>query len=132
MSFFLGFSFFRFHRGRYKILAVYEAFLTSSKRRLHPLEIGRESGMHTLDVMKVLSSTPEIFLKVPGTGSQGVNLYALRSSIVVQSSDAVIAYINRLARRDRILYYALVILVLAVIVVAGLRSIYFVRHLFAS
>lgn len=131
MSVFLGFSFFRFHRRRNKILAIYETFLTSSKRRLHPLEIGRESGMHTIDVIKVLSSTPEIFLKVPGAGSQGVNLYALRSSVVVQSSDAVVAYINRLARRDRILYYSLIILVLAAIVVVGLRSITFVRYLFA-
>ncbi|MXW07418.1 MAG: hypothetical protein F4X56_06830 [Gammaproteobacteria bacterium] len=98
---------------------------------MHPLEIGRESGMHTIDVIKVLSSTPEIFLKVPGAGSQGVNLYALRSSVVVQSSDAVVAYINRLARRDRILYYSLIILVLAAIVVVGLRSITFVRYLFA-
>ena len=130
MSVFLGFSFFRFHRRRFKILAIYEAFLMSSKRRMHPLEIGRESGMHTLDVMKVLSSTPEIFLKVPGSGSQGLNLYALRPSIVVQSSDTVIAYINRLARRDRILYYSLIVLILAVIVVAGLRSIVFVRYLF--
>lgn len=130
MSVFLGFSLFRFHRRRIKILAIYDTFLTSSKRRLHPLEIGRESGMHTLDVMKVLSSTPELFLKVPGSGSQGINLYALRPSIVVQSNDAVIAYINRLALRDRILYYSLIVLILAAIVVAGLRSITFIRYLF--
>lgn len=130
MSIFLGFSFFRFHRRRTKILAIYETFLTSSKRRLHPLEIGRESGMHTLDVIKVLSSTPEIFLKVPGTGSRGVNLYALRSSIVVQNSEVVIAYVNRLARRDRILLYSLIFLILLVIVVAGLRSIALVRMSF--
>ncbi|MYD44781.1 MAG: hypothetical protein F4W92_00275 [Gammaproteobacteria bacterium] len=130
MSVFLGFSFFRFHRRRTKILAIYESFLTSSKRRLHPLEIGRQSGMHTLDVMKVLSSTPEIFLRVPGSGSKGIDLYALRPSIVVQNSDEVLAYVNRLARRDRILYYSLIVLVLAVIVVAGLRSIAFVRFWF--
>lgn len=130
MSVFLSFSPFRFHRRRIKILAIYEIFLESSARRLHPLEIGRESGMHTLDVMKVLSSTPELFLKVPGSGSQGINLYALRPSIVVQSSDAVIAYINRLALRDRILYYSLIVLILAAIVVAGLRSITFIRYMF--
>lgn len=132
MSIFLGFTFFRFHRRRYKIIAIYEAFLTSSKRRLHPLEIGRESGLHTLDVMKVLTSTPELFIKVPGNASKGMNLYALRSSVAVQGSEAVLAYINRLARRDRILYYAVIILILAFIVVAGLRSIAFVRLLFAK
>ncbi len=129
MSIFLGFSFFRFHRRRIKILAIYETFLTSSKRQLHPLEIGRENGMHTLEVMKVLSNTPELFLKVPRSGSGGTNLYALRSSIVVQSSEAVIAYINRLARKDRILYYSLIILVLAVILMA-LLNIAFLRFWF--
>lgn len=130
MSIFLGFSFFRFHRRRSKILAIYDIFLASSKRRLHPLEIGRESGMHTLDVLKVLSNTPEIFLKIPGSGSEGVNLYALRPSIVVQNSDAVVAYVNRLARRDRILLYSLIFLILVVIVVAGLRSIALFRMSF--
>lgn len=132
MSIFLGFTFFRFHRRRYKIIAIYEAFLTSTKRRLHPLEIGRESGLHTLDVVKVLTSTPELFIKVPGGSAKNMNLYALRSSVAVQGSDAVMAYINRLARRDRILYYSVVILILAFIVVAALRSIAFVRFLFVQ
>lgn len=130
MSIFLGFSFFRFYRRQYKILAIYEAFEESSKRTLHPIEIGRETQLHTLDVMKVLSSTPELFVKVPGSTSKGVNLYALRSSVVVQGSDAVKAYINRLARRDRILYYAIWIMIVVLIIVVGLRSISIVRTMF--
>lgn len=132
MSFFLGFSFFRFYRRHRKILAIYETFLMSSKRRLHPLEIGRESRMHTLEVLKVLQTTPEIFLKVPGSHSAGTSLYALRPSIVAQSSEQVIEYVDRLARRDRLLYFAFVIVLLAVFVVVSLRSITFIRYLFVS
>ena len=103
----------------------------SSKRRLHPLEISRESGLHTLDALKVLNTTPEMFLKVPGNSSGGTSLYALRPSIVAQSSESVVAYIDRLALRDRILYYGFVTLLLAVLLVAALRSITFIRYLFA-
>ena len=130
MSFFLGLSFFRFHRLRKKILAIYEAFLSSPKRRLHPIEIGRVSGLHSLDVIKVLQSTPEIFLKVPGGGSTESSMYALRPSILAQNSRLVIRYVERLALRDRLLYYVTMCLVLAVIVVVALRSITFVRYLF--
>lgn len=130
MSIFLGFSFFRFYRRQYKILAIYEAFEESSKRTLHPIEIGRETQLHTLDVMKVLSTTPELFVKVPGRTSKGVNMYALRSSVIVQGSDAVKAYINRLARRDRILYYTMWFLIVVFFIVAGIRSIALVRTLF--
>ena len=88
--------------------------------------------MHTLEVLKVLQATPEIFLKVPGDSSTGANLYALRPSIVAQGNDKVITYVNRLARRDRILYHAFVIAMLAVIVVLALRSVAFFRYFFGT
>lgn len=86
--------------------------------------------MHTIDALKVLNTTPEIFLKVPGSDSKGISLYALRPSIVAQSRDSVIAYVNRLALRDRILYYALVTVLLVTLVVVALRNIAFIRLFF--
>ncbi len=131
MSFLLGFKLFRFRRRHKKILAVYDAFNESPKRTMHPYEIGRWAGLHSMDVIDVMQSTPELFLKVPGKEDVGA-FYALRPSVVAQGEESVTDFIRKCARRDALLYYSCWIVFGIFLIVLFIHFLPEIRMMFGS
>lgn len=124
-----GLSYFRYRRRHARILEIYEIFLDSPKRLLHPIEISRQCGLHMLDVIDTLERAPEIFLRVP-SGSQSTTKYGLRPSVAVQDHEEVSEFIRKRVRYETLFFYGIIIVVINAVIVVGLSLIPYVSTLF--
>lgn len=97
---------FRFRGRTARILAIVDAFLAEPNRGLAPTLIARQSGLPLYDVARLLSRTPELFVKLPGRGD-GITRYRLASSVAAQSEAEIAALVHRHARRENLVYYLL-------------------------
>ncbi len=125
----LRLTFSRYRKHKALILEIYEIFVDSPKRLLHPIEISRECGLHMLDVIEILESAPEIFLRLPST-RQSVTKYGLRPSIAVQSQAEIEQFIARRAKRETYLFFAVVSIVVLVFVVVALSTVPYLISMF--
>lgn len=125
----LRLTFSRYRKRKALILEIYEIFVDSPKRLLHPIEISRECGLHMLDVIEILESAPEIFLRLPST-RQSVTKYGLRPSIAVQSQAEIEQFIIKRAKKETYLFYAVVSIVVLVFVVVALSTVPYLLSMF--
>lgn len=125
----LGLTFSRYRKRKARILEIYEIFVDSPKRLLHPIEISRQCGLHMLDVIEILESAPEIFLRLPSS-RQSVTKYGLRPSVAIQSQDEIEQFINRRAKNETYLLYAVISIVVLALLVVALSSVPYLISLF--
>ena len=114
-------SVFRYRRRTETIIAIFLCFAESDKRRLHPMEVSRYSGMQMVAAVRLMDQIHEIFLKLP-RGADGLTYYALRPSISAQALDDVIHMINRKALKETILFYSWITFVTLMFLVLALVS----------
>lgn len=100
---------FRFRGRTAMILAIVERFVAEPNKGLAPTHIAREAGLPIYDVVKTLRRTPELFVKLPGRGD-GITRYRLASSVAARGEDQIVALVQRNARRETGLFYALLLL----------------------
>ncbi len=110
---------FRFRGRTGRILAIVDCFLKEPNKGLAPTHIGKQAGLPIYDVIKILNKTPELFIKLPGRGD-GITRYRLASSAAVRGQQAIEALVRRHARRESWLFYALMLMVMLLFVVAVL------------
>ncbi len=82
-----------------------------------------------LDVIDVMDRVPEIFLRVPSTGETTTS-YGLRPSINAMSREEVLRLINRQARIENFMFYAVIIVVLNALFVVAIATIPYLGTLF--
>ncbi len=97
---------FRFRGKTARLLAIVDAFLADPNRGLAPTLIARQAGLPLYDVMRLLSRTPELFVKLPGRGD-GITRYRLASSVAARDEAGIAAFVHRHARRENWIYYLL-------------------------
>lgn len=124
-----GLSYFRYRRRHERILEIYEIFLDSPKRLLHPIEISRQCGLHMLDVIDTLDRAPEIFLRIP-SGRESTTKYGLRPSIAVQEQSEVQEFIRRRVLHETLFFYGIIVVVINAVVVVGFSLIPYIDTLF--
>ena len=100
---------FRFRGRTAMILAIVERFVAEPNKGLAPTHIAREAGLPIYDVVKTLRRTPELFVKLPGRGD-GITRYRLASSVAARGEEEIVALVQRNARRETWLFYALLLL----------------------
>lgn len=100
---------FRFRGRTAMILAIVERFVAEPNKGLAPTHIAREAGLPIYDVVKTLRRTPELFVKLPGRGD-GITRYRLASSVAARGEEQIVALVQRNARRETGLFYALLLL----------------------
>lgn len=100
---------FRFRGRTGMILAIVERFVKEPNKGLAPTHIAREAGLPVYDVVKTLRRTPELFVKLPGRGD-GITRYRLASSVAARGEEQIVALVQRNARRETWLFYALLLL----------------------
>ena len=116
---------FRFRGKTARLSAIVERFQETPNKGLGAATIARACGLSTVDVARLLNATPELFVKLPGRGD-GITRYRLASSVAARGEDGAAELIRRGARRETILYAALVTLALllaAVVVMAVLPGV---------
>ena len=99
---------FRFRGRTGMILAIVERFVKEPNKGLAPTHIAREAGLPVYDVVKTLRRTPELFVKLPGRGD-GITRYRLASSVAARGEEQIVALVQRNARRETWLFYALLL-----------------------
>lgn len=117
MSDFLAPWTFRFRGKTNRILALVDCFLKEPNKGLAPTHLGRQAGMPLYDVAKMLDKTPELFVKLPGRGD-GITRYRLASSVAARGEEEIVALVQRRARRESWIFYALAIMALLLLMVA--------------
>ena len=86
-----------------------DSFLKEPNKGLAPTHIAREAGLPVYDVVKTLRRTPELFVKLPGRGD-GITRYRLASSVAARGEEQIEALVQRNARRETWLFYALAVI----------------------
>ena len=125
----LRLSLFHYRRRHQLILEIYEIFLDSPKRLLHPIEISRECGLHMLDVIEVLDGTPDIFLRSLAA-DQGIRKYGLRPTIAVQERSDVVGFVRRRVRLETFVFYSVIVVVVNALLVLAFASFPYFDSLF--
>ncbi len=97
---------FRFRGKTGGLLAIVDCFLAEPDKGLSPAYIGRQIGMPIYDAVRLLAQTPELFVKLPSRGD-GITRYRLASSVTARGKEGVYALVQRNARRETWIYYAL-------------------------
>ncbi len=109
---------FRF-RGKLRRLAlIYKCFLDNPGIGLHPAQIARKTGMSLAEVNERLSTTPELFVKLPKR--DGLTRYRLTSAKASLTPEEVEKFLIAQARRETLLLYAvgtMVALILTIVVI---------------
>ena len=110
---------FRF-RGKLRRLAlIYKCFRDNPGIGLHPAQIARKTGLSLAEVNERLSTTPELFVKLPKR-PDGLTRYRLTSAKAAQPPEEVEKFLIAQARKEALLLYAvgtMVALILAIVVI---------------
>ncbi len=110
---------FRF-RGKVRpLFEIYHCFLTRPREALHPTQIARNARLPFATVARLLSDTPEMFIRLPKR--DGLTRYRLATAMAARQPEAVESYLAAAARRESLILYAvLTIVVGALLIVAAL------------
>ena len=100
---------FRFRGRTVRLLAIVDCFREEPNKGLAAVQIARGSGMSIHDAAKLLDSTPELFIKLPGRGD-GITRYRLASSVAARRDQEVESLVNGYARRESWIFYALMLM----------------------
>ena len=114
-SYFVAWTF-RFRGKTDRLLALVDCFLQEPDKGLSPTHLARRTGVAIYDAVRMLDQTPELFVKLPGRGD-GITRYRLASSVAARGEEGIAALIERNARRESGIYYALLAMVLLLLVV---------------
>lgn len=110
---------FRFRGRTGRILAVVDCFCKEPDKGLAVVQVARGSGLAIHDAATVLEGTPELFIKLPGRGD-GITRYRLASSVAARGAEAIAALVHRHARRESLIFYALMLIVVLAFAVVAL------------
>ena len=117
-SYFVSWTF-RFRGKTNRLLALVDCFLSEPDKGLSPTHIARRTGVAIYDTVRILDQTPELFVKLPGRGD-GITRYRLASSVAARGEKGIVALIERNARRESWLYYALLTMALLLVLVVAM------------
>jgi len=113
---------FRFRGKTSRLVNLYQCFLDHPGVGLHPTQIARYSGLSLVEVSRRLDATPELFVKLLKR-PDGITRYRLTSSMAARSPDQVEAFIAHAARKETLMLYAgvamLVCLLLIIVILIG-------------
>lgn len=118
---------FRF-RGKLRRLAlIYDCFHRNSGVALHPAQIARQTGISLAETNNRLSTTPEMFVKLPRR-PDGLTRYRLSSAKTLMTPEEVEKFLIQSARKESLLLYAvggmvLCLLLIVLIVVVPILQI---------
>ena len=110
---------FRFRGKTGGLLGIVDCFRREPNKGLAVVQVARASGMPIHDAAKLLEATPELFVKLPGRGD-GITRYRLASSVAARSDKEVDALVQRHARRESGIFYALMLMALLTLVVLAM------------
>lgn len=100
----LPFSF-RFRGKLRKLALIYNCFKENPGVGLHPMQIAKQTGLSLAETNQRLSSTPEMFVKLPKR-PDGLTRYRLISVRATQTPEEVEQFLLKAARKETILLYA--------------------------
>ncbi|MCP5178600.1 MAG: hypothetical protein H6993_17050 [Pseudomonadales bacterium] len=108
---------FRF-RGRVRrLFDIYLAFKDHGHAPMHPMEVSRMANMSLAQASRSLEDTQELFVRLPKR-PDGLTRYRLTSQVTQMTPEAVEALLNRLARRESLILYAVGVMLLCLFVIA--------------
>lgn len=116
---------FRF-RGKLRRLAqIYQCFLDHPSKAMHPIEIARHTGIGFAEVNARLTSTPELFVKLPRR-PDGLTRYRLTSTAAARTPEDIEKFLIKAARKESFLLYAFgtMLLFILLIVLAIIAPIF--------
>jgi hypothetical protein len=117
---------FRF-RGRLKTLVtVCETLRADPSHALHAAEVARATGIPMPRVNELLSTTPELFVRLPKR--DGITRYRLATSISSRSPAEIEAFIRRAARTETWTLYGIVAIVIAAVTITAALSLPLLTH----
>ncbi|MCY3840130.1 MAG: hypothetical protein OXH09_16020 [Gammaproteobacteria bacterium] len=110
---------FRFRSKTGRLLSIVDCFRKEPNKGLAVVQVARASGLPIHDAAELLEGTPELFVKLPGRGD-GITRYRLASSVAVRADKEVDNLVQRHARRESWIFYALMLMALLVLVVIAM------------
>ena len=110
---------FRFRGKTGRILAIVDCFRQEPNKGLAAVQIARGSGLPIHDAATLLDNTSELFIKLPGRGD-GITRYRLASSVAARGDEEINALVQRHARRESLIFYGLMLIVILALVVVAL------------
>ena len=110
---------FRFRGKTGGLLSIVDCFRKEPNKGLAVVQVARASGMPIHDAAKLLESTPELFVKLPGRGD-GITRYRLASSVAAQSDKQIDVLLRSHVRRESGIFYALLLMALLMLVVVAM------------
>ena len=110
---------FRFRGKTGGLLGIVDCFRKEPNKGLAVVQVARASGMPIHDAAKLLEATPELFVKLPGRGD-GITRYRLASSVAARSNKQIGDLVQRHARRESGIFYALMLMALLTLVVLAM------------
>jgi len=113
---------FRFRGKTDRILGVVNSFLSEPNKGLAAVEIARAAGLPIHDTAKLLESIPELFIKLPRRGD-GVTRYRLASSVAARGRPEIDSLVEKHARRESWIFYALMSIGILLLVLVALAII---------
>ena len=110
---------FRFRGKTGRLLAIVDCFRKEPNKGLAVVQVARASGMPIHDAANFLEGTPELFIKLPGRGD-GITRFRLASSVAARTDKEIRDLVQRHARRESGIFYALMLMALLVLVVIAM------------
>ena len=110
---------FRFRGRTRRLLDLYRCFTEHPGTGLHPTQLSRHTGIGFAEVTRCLDSTPELFVRLPKR-PDGITRYRLTSAMAAQGDEEVARYLARAARRENLILYALLGMLLCLFVIVAL------------
>jgi len=107
---------FRF-RGKLRRLAmIYQCFKDNPGEALHPAQIARKTGIGLAEVNTRLTTTPELFVKLPRR-PDGITRYRLTSAKAALPPEEVEKFLIRAERKESLIFYAVATMVLLALLI---------------
>ncbi|MFM8353372.1 MAG: hypothetical protein ACKOBM_00525 [Gammaproteobacteria bacterium] len=110
---------FRFRGRTRRLHDLYHCFVDHPGVGLHPTQISRHTGIPLADVTRCLDAAPELFVRLPKR-PDGVTRYRLTSSMAARSEAEVVAVIARGARRESLVFYCVMGMILCLFVIIAI------------
>jgi len=110
---------FRFRGKTGRLLSIVDCFRKEPNKGLAVVQVARGSGLPIHDAAKMLEGTPELFIKLPGRGD-GITRFRLASSVSARSDKEIDDLVQRNARRESGIFYALMLMGLLILVVIAM------------
>jgi hypothetical protein len=108
---------FRFRGKTARLGDMYQCFIDNEGKALHPTQISRQTGIGFTEVTRYLEQTPELFVKLPRR-PDGITRYRLTTATTAKSPEAVAALLRRNARRESLILWAGMVMLLCLFLIA--------------